>query len=105
MPVYPGWVLCRAYMMYLYKSIYMLSSFEEARIMHRTTFMLDEKLYRAVKRKAVDRGKPMRVLLEEALRAYLGLTDEREGKSKWPQFGVYDIEVKGDLRRETIYGE
>ena len=68
----------------------------------RTTFILNEELYRAVKRKAVDRGRPMRVLVEEALRAYLGL-GAKPNRGKVPQFGVYKMKVIGSLGRENIY--
>ena len=72
--------------------------------MHRTTFMLDDELYRQVKRKAVDRGRPMRVLVEEAIRAYLGLgVKPRHGKV--PKFGVYKMKVIGSLRRQDLYDE
>ena len=72
--------------------------------MRRTTFVLDEELYRAVKRKAVDRGRPMRVLVEEAIRAYLGLTPKRP-ISKIPKFGVYRTRIIGSLRRADIYDD
>ena len=71
--------------------------------MRRTTLVLDDELYREVKRKAIDRGRPMRTLVQEALRMYLSLpTPSRQSR---PKFGVYRFRVKGDLRRETIYGE
>ena len=70
--------------------------------MHRTTFMLDEELYRQVKRKAVDRGRPMRVLVEEAIRAYLGL-GARPRTGKPPKFDVYPSRVVGTLSRKEIY--
>jgi len=70
--------------------------------MHRTTLMLDEELYRAVKRTAVDRGRPMRALVEEALRTYLGLGAKPKPGSV-PKFGVYKAKVTGSLRREDIY--
>lgn len=70
--------------------------------MHRTTVMLEDGLYREIKRKAVDEDRPMRRLVEDALRAYVGLK-----RSRWPErsptFGVYRFRVKGDLRRRTIY--
>ena len=70
--------------------------------MQRTTFMLDEELYREVKRKAVDRRQPMRALVEEALRTYLGLgVKPRRGRG--PTFGVYNMRIIGSLRREDIY--
>ncbi len=72
--------------------------------MQRTTVMLDDELYRAIKRRAVDRGRPMRALVEEALQAYLGLKRRRSSLPR-PAFGVYHFRVKGDLRRETIYSE
>ena len=70
--------------------------------MQRTTLMLDEDVYRAVKRKAVDRGRPMRALIEEALRAYLGL-GVKPKRGHVPKFGVYKAKVIGSLRREDIY--
>ncbi len=72
--------------------------------MHRTTMVLDEALYREVKRKAVDRGRPVRALVDEALRAYLGL-DAKPRRDQAPKFGVYKMKVIGSLRREDIYGE
>ena len=72
--------------------------------MHRTTFMLDDELYRQVKRKAVDRGRPMRALVEEAIRAYLGL-GMKPAQGRVPKFGVYKMKVIGSLRREDIYEE
>ena len=72
--------------------------------MHRTTVMLDEDLYRAVKRKAVDRGRPMRALVEEAIRRYLGLAHGRTQVTR-PKFRVFQARVLGSLRREDIYAE
>ena len=72
--------------------------------MHRTTVMLDEELYRAVKRKAVDRGQPMRALMEEALRTHLGLVEKRP-KTRPPKFGVYKARVVGPCSRKEIYEE
>lgn len=71
--------------------------------MHRTTFMLDDELYRQVKRRAVDRGRPMRALVEEAIRAYLGL--QPRAQATQPKFGVYQSTVRGSLRRRDIYKE
>ena len=71
--------------------------------MQRTTFMLDEELYREVKRKAVDRRQPMRTLVEEALRTYLGLR-VRGPRARQPKFGVYQARVQGPLSRQDIYG-
>lgn len=72
--------------------------------MHRTTLMLDEELYRAVKRTAVDRGRSMRVLVEEAIRTYLGL-GAKPKHGALPKFGVYKMKVIGSLRRADIYEE
>ena len=72
--------------------------------MHRTTFMLDEELYRQVKRKAIDRGRPVRALVEEALRAYLGLSKSSRPAPR-PKFRVFKASVHGSLRREDIYKE
>lgn len=70
--------------------------------MHRTTMVLDEALYREVKRKAVDRGRPVRALVEEALRLYLGL-GKASPRVPRPKFGVFQASVRGSLRREDIY--
>ena len=72
--------------------------------MRRTTVMLDDELYRAVKRKAVDRGRPMRALVEEAIRRYLGLARGRTPVTR-PKFRVFQARVLGSLRREDIYAE
>ena len=73
-------------------------------MMRRTTVMLDDALYREVKRKAVDRGRPMRALVEEALRAYLGFGG-KGGRRPTPKFGVYNMKIIGSLRRQDIYDE
>ncbi len=70
--------------------------------MRRTTIILDEELYRQVKRKAVDHGQPMRLLIENALKAYLGI--EKSVTKKAPRFGVYRASVKGTLSRRDLYG-
>ena len=72
--------------------------------MHRTTVMLEEDLYRAVKRKAVDRGRPMRALVEEAIRRYLGFAQRRPHVTR-PKFRVFKARVLGSLRREDSYAE
>ena len=72
--------------------------------MQRTTLILDEEVYRAVKRKAVDRGRSMRALVEEALRAYLGLSKVGP-KAPRPKFRVFQARVLGSLTREEIYKE
>ncbi len=73
-------------------------------MLRRTTVMLEDELYRAMKRKAVDRGRPMRALVEEAIRIYLGLPAKRPD-ARAPKFGVYKMKVIGSLRREDIYEE
>ena len=72
--------------------------------MQRTTLILDEEVYRAVKRRAVDRGRSMRALVEEALRAYLGLSKVGP-KAPRPKFRVFQARVLGSLTREEIYKE
>ena len=72
--------------------------------MQRTTLILDEEVYRAVKRKAVDRGRSMRALVEEALRAYLGLSKVGP-KAPRQKFRVFQARVLGSLTREEIYKE
>ena len=71
--------------------------------MHRTTVMLDESIYRQIKRTAVDRGRPMRALVEEALRGYLGLFPARV-KKNLPKFGIYQARVRGNMTRRDLYG-
>ena len=73
-------------------------------MMRRTTMALDDELYRRIKREAVDRGRPMRRLVEEALRAYLG-APLRGGQVPVPKFGVYQARVRGSLSRREIYDE
>lgn len=70
--------------------------------MHRTTIMLDTELYRAVKRKAVDEGQPMRRVVEEALKAYLG-AKRQHVKTQRLKFGVYRARVRGTLSRRELY--
>ncbi|MBI2885194.1 MAG: ribbon-helix-helix protein, CopG family [Candidatus Omnitrophica bacterium] len=72
--------------------------------MHRTTVDLDDQLYRAVKRKAVDQGQSMRTVMEEALRTYLGMILGSRRRPQ-PKFGVYDVRIRSSLRREDIYAE
>lgn len=72
--------------------------------MRRTTMDLDDDLYRRIKRAAVDRGRPMRRLVEEALRAYLKVP-LRSGQVPEPKFGVYRARVRGSLSRREIYDE
>ena len=72
--------------------------------MHRTTIMLDETLYRHIKRTAVDRGRSMRMLVEDALRKQFGFS-RRPPKGKVPSFGVYNARIVGSLRRADIYEE
>lgn len=72
--------------------------------MSRTSLELDDQLLRHLKRKAVDRGRPMRALVEEAIRAYLGLGSKLK-LSQRPKFGVYNARVIGSLRRADIYEE
>jgi len=43
----------------------------------RTTIELNDQVFRAAKRRATDEGKPLREIVEAALRAYLGLARAR----------------------------
>ena len=70
--------------------------------MHRTTVMLEEALYRAVKRQAIDRGRPVRQLIEEALRRYLGLRTV-SSRRRTPGFGVYEARVRQSMTRSRMY--
>lgn len=70
--------------------------------MYRTTLVLDDELHRQLKRTAVDRRRPMRALVEEAIRVYLGL-GRKPKQGKVPKFGVYPSHVIGSLSRQEIY--
>ena len=72
--------------------------------MHRTTLMLEENLYRQIKRTAVDRGQPMRALVEEALKDYLGLSP-CQVKKNLPKFGIYQARVRGNMTRRDLYAK
>ncbi|MBI4597466.1 MAG: hypothetical protein HY737_03595 [Candidatus Omnitrophica bacterium] len=71
--------------------------------MYRTTLVLDDELHRQLKRTAVDRRRPMRVLVADAIRAYYGF-GLKPKPSPTPKFGVYRFKVKGNLSRKDIYG-
>ena len=72
--------------------------------MRRTTMMLDDDLYRQIKRTALDYNRPMRALMTEALRMYLGRL-RRPRKAPLPKFGLYEARIVSSLRREEFYRE
>lgn len=73
--------------------------------MHKTTLVLDDQVFRQAKRLAVDLDKPLRVVVEEALRKYfLQLSvPEKVKKNPWERLPSWKAKLVGDLRRETIY--
>jgi hypothetical protein len=73
-------------------------------MIRRTTVLLEEDLYRQMKRRAVDRGTPVRRLVEDALKSYLGINEETP-TSHPLAFGVYQGRIVGSLRREDLYRE
>lgn len=69
----------------------------------RTTVVLEESLYRQAKRRALERDKTLKELIEEALRTFLRGGKQAGEVTKGPRFGVYPGKPLTDLRRETIY--
>lgn len=68
---------------------------------------MDEHLFRQAKRYAVEKDRPLRWVMEEALRQYItrpqpAQTDASELLKKVPPFKTKPI---GDLRRSSIYGD
>jgi len=69
----------------------------------RTTVALDEELYRQVKRRAVDLDRPIREIVQEALRLFCQGRPAAPARRKMPNFGAYRFRVKGGLNRSEIY--
>ena len=67
------------------------------------TVVLDELLYREAKRAAVEQGKNLKEIIEEALRIFLRDGQQQMRKDTGPRFGVYAGKARTDLRRDTIY--
>lgn len=69
----------------------------------RTTVALDEELYRQVKRRAVDLDRPIREIVQEALRRFCQERPSVSEKKRMPRFGAYRSQIKGSLSRSEIY--
>ena len=70
----------------------------------RTTVALDEELYRQVKRRAVDLDRPIREIVQEALRLFCqGRVTAAPGRHRMPRFGAFRSRIKGSLSRSEIY--
>jgi metal-responsive CopG/Arc/MetJ family transcriptional regulator len=69
----------------------------------RTTVVLEEHLYREVKRFAAEQDTSLKDIVEQALRTFLQASRRRAGRSAGPRFGVYPGKAVTDLRRETLY--
>lgn len=69
----------------------------------RTTIALDENLYRQVKRMAVDLGRPMRELVQEAIRLFCEGRLFQQKPQRMPHFGAFRCKIRGGLRRADIY--
>ena len=69
----------------------------------RTTVVLDEELYRQVKRRAVDLDRPIREIVQEALRLFCQGRAAVPPRGRLPNFGAYRFHVKGRLTRSEIY--
>jgi len=72
---------------------------------YRTTLMLDEAIYRRIKRMAVDRNQPIRAVVQEALRLFCEGRLPSSRKAGMPRFGRYRFRLKEGLRRADIYAE
>ena len=71
---------------------------------HRTTVVLDEELYRQVKRRAVDLDRPIQEIVQEALRRFCqGRSTAVSVRRRMPRFGAYRSRIKGSLSRSEIY--
>ena len=74
--------------------------------MHRTTIELEETLYRLARKTAIDRDKPFKELVGEALQQYLlRLGVETPKRKPDPMPGVYPSQVTGTLSRRDIYAD
>lgn len=72
--------------------------------LRRTTVALDEELYRQVKRRAVDLDRPIREIVQEALRRFCqGRSSATSAQHRMPHFGAYRSRIKGGLSRSEIY--
>ena len=72
--------------------------------MHRTTIDLNDDLYRAARKFAIDREKTLKELIQEALQQYLfraGMGARARTTDRMP--GVYRATVKGTLSRGDLY--
>lgn len=69
----------------------------------RTTVVLEENLYRQVKKLAVEQDKSLKETIEQALRALLRGGQQRRGRAAGPRFGLYPSKVLTDSRREALY--
>lgn len=69
----------------------------------RTTIALDERLYRQVKRTAVDQDKTIREIVREALELFCQGRLAARQHPRMPRFGAYRFRIKGSLRRADIY--
>lgn len=72
---------------------------------HRTTVVLDERLYRQVKQTALQEDRTIREVVQQALEWFCqGRMPARSGR-KMPRFGAYPSRVIGDISRSSIYEE
>lgn len=69
----------------------------------RTTIVLDEELYRQVKRRAIDLDRPIREIVQEALQLFCRGRPTISARRRMPNFGAYRFRVKGSLNRSEIY--
>ncbi|MBI2070838.1 MAG: type II toxin-antitoxin system VapB family antitoxin [Elusimicrobia bacterium] len=75
--------------------------------MHKTTLMLDDSLFKQAKRLALEQDKPLRAVVEEALRQYLYKPSHApaQGDSLMDRFPPFNASLKGGLDRGSIYEE
>lgn len=70
---------------------------------HRTTVVLDERLYRQVKQTAFQQDKTIREVVQQALEWFCQGRLGSRARARMPRFGAYRSRVKGSLSRSSIY--
>lgn len=70
---------------------------------HRTTVVLDERLYRQVKQTALQQDKTIREVMEQALAWFCQGRLPGRISGKMPRFGAYRFRLKGGVSRSEIY--
>ena len=72
---------------------------------HRTTVVLDERLYRQVKQTALQQDRTIREVVQQALEWFCQGRLAGRSQARMPRFGAYRSRIKGDISRSSIYEE